>query len=296
VIELAEVAKVYDGRIKALDGVSLAIGPGLFGLLGPNGAGKTTLMRLVIGLLRPTSGSIRVLGQDMSTTAGRRNARCHLGYLPQELGLYPDLTACEFLEYVWALKRPESRDPGREQVMEVLEQVGLADVSGRRIGTYSGGMRQRVGIAQALLGRPRLLILDEPTAGLDPEERLRLLNLLSDVAREQAVILSTHIVDDVSQRCRDLAVLHRGEIVYRGHPDVLIGLARGHVWSFTAPAEDRPPDSAKVVSLRAEDGGRIRYRVLGAAPDRLDAAPADPDLADGYLWLMHQNELESGTP
>jgi ABC-2 type transport system ATP-binding protein len=282
-IEISGLARDY-GRIRALNGVDLTIGPGMFGLVGPNGAGKTTLMRILAGLLRPTRGTVRVLGHDVSTLPGKRAVKALLGYLPQELGLYPDLTGREFLDYIAILKLITDAPARRRQVQALLELVGLAEAADRRLKTYSGGMKRRVGIAQALLGEPKLLIVDEPTAGLDPEERVRLRNLLAEMAARCTVILSTHIVEDVSQSCSDLAVLRDGQIVFRGHPRELMARARGHTWCLTTNGE-RPDSGLTVVSTLALSGG-TQYRVLGTPPDGARADPAEPSLEDGYLWLM----------
>ena len=242
-IELTNLTKTYRGKVQALRGVSLNIGPGMFGLVGPNGAGKTTLMRILAGLVRPTAGSARVLGHDVTRQAGKMAVKTALGYLPQELGLYPDLTAREFLDYIAALKGLTDTAARRRQIDELLDCVGLADVAGRRLKTYSGGMKRRVGIAQALLGAPRLLIVDEPTAGLDPEERVRLRNLLAEMSGRCTIILSTHIVEDVSQSCSDLAILAAGQVLYRGSPRDLIAAARGKVWLITTGGERPDPAS-----------------------------------------------------
>ncbi len=181
-IEISQLTKTYGGKITALRGLDLTIDGGLFGLIGPNGAGKTTLMRILAGLVRPTSGRVRVLGHDVNTPDGKFAIKTVLGYLSQELGLYPILTGREFVDYVAILKGVTDRATRQRQVTEVLEQVRLTDAADRHLKTYSGGMKRRVGIAQALLGEPQLLIVDEPTAGLDPEERVRLRNLLAEIA------------------------------------------------------------------------------------------------------------------
>ena len=217
-VKIEGLTKVYGRKVQALDGVDLEMPTGMFGLLGPNGAGKTTLMRILAGILNPTSGTVRVGDHDMATEAGRTAVKRVLGYLPQDLGLYPDLSAHEFLDYVGILKGLEDRKARRLRVGELLEMVGLSDVAKRKLKGFSGGMKRRVGIAQALLNDPRLLIVDEPTAGLDPEERIRFRNLLSDLAGERTVLLSTHIVEDVAQTSRDLAVMASGRVVFRGAP------------------------------------------------------------------------------
>jgi ABC-2 type transport system ATP-binding protein len=259
----------------------------MFGLVGPNGAGKTTLMRILAGLVHPTSGAVRVLGNDVTTPHGKLATKAVLGYLPQELGLYPNLTAREFLDYIAILKGVTDRSARRQQVTDVLLQVRLSDEADRQLKTYSGGMKRRVGIAQALLGDPQLLIVDEPTAGLDPEERVRLRNLLSDMAARRTVILSTHIVEDISQSCNDLAVIAQGKVLFRGTPRDLIARAREHVWTINNTGE-RPNHGLTIVStLQLQD--TVQYRVLGD-PSGQAATPAEPSLEDGYMWLMNNDQ------
>jgi ABC-2 type transport system ATP-binding protein len=286
VITVSNLTKTYKGNVQALRGVDLEIENGLFGLVGPNGAGKTTLMRILSGLLRPTGGSVHVLGHDVTTPRGKQAVKATLGYLPQELGLYPNLTAREFLDYVAILKGLSDRRARRRQIDELLELVGLGESADRRLKTYSGGMKQRVGVAQALLGDPRLLIVDEPTAGLDPEERVRLRNLLAEMAGQRTVILSTHIVEDVSQSCTDLAVLCQGKVLYRGAPRELIARARGRVWRIVTNGE-KPDSGLTVVSTRQLDTG-VEYRVLGESAAQYRAESVEPSLEDGYIWLMRQ--------
>jgi ABC-type multidrug transport system ATPase subunit len=209
-----------------------------------------------------------------------------LGYLPQELGLYPNLTAYEFLDYIAALKGIADRTVRQQQIADALESVRLTDVAHRQLRTYSGGMKRRVGVAQAILGNPRLLIVDEPTAGLDPEERVRLRNLLSDMAAERTVILSTHIVEDIGQSCNDLAVINQGQVLFRGSPRDLVAQARGKVW-IVATAGERPDSGLSVVSsLQLQDA--TQYRVLGVPAAHYNATSTEPSLEDGYMWLMNQ--------
>jgi ABC-type multidrug transport system ATPase subunit len=286
-IEITNLTKQYNRDVHALRGVDLDIGTGMFGLVGPNGAGKTTLMRILAGLVQPTNGRIHILNHDLTTSKGKQAVKAQLGYLPQEFGFYPDLTAVQFLDYIGILKGIRSKVERQRQVTQVLEQVRLSDVAGRKIKTFSGGMKRRVGIAQALLGDPKLLIVDEPTAGLDPEERVRLRNLLADTASRCTVILSTHIVEDISQSCNDLAVMQKGQVLFRGSPRDLITAARGKVWQIVTQGE-RPNGHTTVVStLQLQDG--VQFRVLGDPDPKYDARPAEPSLEDGYMWLMSQN-------
>ena len=290
-IEVSQLTKTYAGGVPALRGVDLRIdGAGMFGLLGPNGAGKTTFMRLLAGLLRPTSGTVRIGGHDLATPQGRQAAKAQLGYLPQELGLYPDLTAREFLDYVGILKGLTQPAARRRQIAELLELVRLTEVAGRRLKSFSGGMKRRVGVAQALLGAPQLVMVDEPTAGLDPEERIHLRNLLGETARRCTVVLSTHIVEDMSQTCNDLAVIQRGQVLSRTRPRDLIAAARGHVWQVTAPGPLPEGDFTIVSTLPSAEG--TLYRVVGAAELPFAAAPVEPTLEDGYMWLMQSGRAE----
>ncbi len=285
-IAITHLTKTYAGDVRALRDVNLEIGTGMFGLVGPNGAGKTTLMRILAGLLRPTSGIVRVFDHDVTTARGKQAVKAALGYLPQELGLYPDLTAREFQDYIAILKGITDGRARRKQVGELLDLVGLAEAADRRLKTYSGGMKRRLGIAQALLGNPKLLIVDEPTSGLDPEERVRLRNLLAEMAARCTVILSTHIIEDISQSCNDLAVIHLGRVVFRGNPQNLIAQARGQVWTVVTAGE-RPNSGLSVVStLQLRDG--VQYRVLGTPAAACHAQPVEPSLEDGYIWLMRQ--------
>lgn len=290
-IAISDLTKRY-GNVQALRGVDLEIGPGMFGLVGPNGAGKTTLMRILAGLLRPSSGTVNIAGHDITTGRGRQAVKEMLGYLPQELGFYPDLTAREFLDYIAILKGVTDRQARRQQIAELLEQLRLTEVADRKLKGYSGGMKRRVGIAQALLGAPRLLIVDEPTVGLDPEERVRLRTLLSEVASRCTVILSTHIIEDISQSCKELAVMKQGRVLFRGNPRDLIAQARGHTWLVMTPGEPPQGAVALVSSVQMQEG--VQYRVLGTPASHPAATPVEPSLEDGYIWLMRQ--LESAAP
>jgi len=283
-IEIDGLTKTYSGDVQALRGLTLHIGSGMFGLLGPNGAGKTTLMRVIAGLLKPSSGSVRVLGEDITTQAGKLAVKRQLGYLPQELGLYPNLTGREFLDYISVLKGISDKQERARQVQEILDLVRLTDQADRRLKTYSGGMKRRIGIGQALLGYPKLLIVDEPTAGLDPEERVRFRNLLAEMAARCTVILSTHVIEDISHSCNDLAIIREGRVLFRGKPGELIGLVRGRVWSILTSGE-RPTGDLKVVStLQLQNG--VQYRVIGMPDEQFQAQAVEPSLEDGYMLAM----------
>nr|WP_221382255.1 ATP-binding cassette domain-containing protein [Actinoplanes polyasparticus] len=279
-IEISGLTKTYRGGVAAIDDLDLAVPTGMFGLLGANGAGKTTLMRILAGIVRPTSGRVTVGEHDLGTGAGRTAVQRDLGYLPQDLGVYPDLTARQFLDYVALLKGMDDRTVRRRRVGELLEVVALTEHADRRLRGFSGGMRQRVGIAQALLADPQLLIVDEPTAGLDPEERIRFRTLLSQFAGRRTVLLSTHIVDDIGQTCQEVAVLAKGRLIFRGTVEELTRRAEGQVWSVVT---DGPaPTEGTVVSALPHDDG-MRYRIVAPSAPRPGARLLEPGLEDGYL-------------
>ena len=288
-IEISSLTKTYraNGKtIRALNGIDLQIGTGMFGLLGPNGAGKTTLMRILAGIVNPSKGSARVNGHDLSSEKGKQAVKSMLGYLPQELGMYPELTAYQFIDYMAILKGLDEPGHRRRQLEKVLEMVGLKQESGRKIKGFSGGMKRRVGIAQALVNDPKLLIVDEPTSGLDPEERIRFRNLLVNLANERVVILSTHIVEDIGQTCRDMAVLVNGQVVFRGSPTDLMQAANGHVWMLTTPSMEKPDHDLTVVSMLHLAEG-VQYRLVGPSANEYPQAQlTQPGLEDGYVWLM----------
>jgi ABC-2 type transport system ATP-binding protein len=224
-IELTDVTRTF-GRNKAVDGVSLAVGPGVFGLLGPNGAGKTSLLRMLATVLPPSSGSVRLLDRDPGGPAARTEIRRRLGYLPQNLGYYPSFTVAEFVEYFALLKEmPANRVP--RAVAAAIERVDLGPKARARLRTLSGGMLRRVGIAQAIVNDPELLLFDEPTAGLDPEQRVGFRTLIRDLGRQATVVVSTHLVEDVGAACSEVALMAEGRVVFRGRPDELIARSAG---------------------------------------------------------------------
>jgi ABC-2 type transport system ATP-binding protein len=271
-------------RIQALDQVTLQINTGMFGLLGPNGAGKTTLLRIIATLLKPTHGRVTVDGFDVSDRRQKWVIKQLLGFLPQELGLYNGLSPVEFLDYIATLKNLHNPHVRAEAVAQVMALTGLRTVAHQRIGTLSGGMKRRVGIAQALLGDPQLLIVDEPTAGLDPEERVRFRNLLAGLATERIVILSTHIVEDIAATCNMMAVLDQGRVRFHGVPSALIAAAEGQAWEVEIPLNQSPPVSWCIASrvLAVES---LRLRVVGEQPDQ-SARLVVPTLEEAYLALM----------
>jgi ABC-2 type transport system ATP-binding protein len=275
-VAVAGVVKRY-GRHTALDGVDMTAGPGITGLLGPNGAGKTTLLRILATVLRPDAGSVQLFGLNPAATAERHAVRCRLGYQPQEPGFFQGFTVVAFLDYVGILKEINDRDERRRQVRRVVDLVGLGAEANRRIRKLSGGMRRRVALAQALLGDPDLLILDEPTAGLDPEQRLRFREVVSQVATEHTVLLSTHQTDDVAAICDRVVVLHQGRVRFTGTPASLAGLAAGRVWLAANP------EPGAQLSWRTGTG---QYRLVGDRQAR--GTPVEPTVEDGYLMLVGQ--------
>jgi ABC-type multidrug transport system ATPase subunit len=296
-IQIEHLSKTYGlGKqaVRALDEIDLNIQAGMFGLLGPNGAGKTTLMRILAGVVLPSAGRVCVAGLDMHTERAREHVKGMLGYLPQELGMYPELTARQFIDYLAILKGIQDSGERKRRVGAALEMVGLNEAAERKVKGFSGGMKRRVGIAQALVNDPRILIVDEPTAGLDPEERIRFRNLLVDLAADRVVILSTHIVEDIGQTCRDLAVLARGRILFRGSPQELMQGAEGRVWTVLSGDARKPDHGFSVVSMLHLPEG-TQYRLVGAeTPAYPQAAPAQPGLEDGYVWLMKRAGQEVG--
>lgn len=273
--------KTYPNGVKALQGITLTIGAGMFGLLGPNGAGKSTLMRTLATLQDADAGSI-TLG-DIDVLRQKDEVRRRLGYLPQEFGMYPKVSAEEMLDHFAVLKGITSRAERRETVAALLRQTNLFDVRKKAIGGFSGGMKQRFGIAQALLGRPELIVVDEPTAGLDPEERVRFHNLLAEIGENVVVILSTHIVSDVADLCGAMAILHEGTVRLQGEPLALVAGFEGRVFERTVDRGEHAALAAehKVLSTRLVSG-RTRLRVLAhASPPGFDAA--SPDLEDVYF-------------
>jgi ABC-type multidrug transport system ATPase subunit len=283
-IEIKALNKIYRGNVQALNNLDLTIPNGMYGLLGPNGAGKTTLMRILAGILRPTSGSLSIGSHNATTERGRTAVKRILGYLPQDLGVYPDLTAYEFLDYIGILKGLDNRQARQGRVNELLELVALSDVAKRRLKTFSGGMKRRVGIAQALLNDPELLIVDEPTAGLDPEERIRFRNMLADLGGNRIVLLSTHIVEDIAQTCQKLAIMQRGRVIFQGTVTDLVTATTGKVWTITTQGS-KPTGDLTVVSTM-NMGATVQYRVVGEPAELSHAVPTQPGLEDGYIWLM----------
>jgi ABC-type multidrug transport system ATPase subunit len=286
-LHIDNVSKTYPGGVRALSGVSLDIPCGLFGLLGPNGAGKTTLMRTVATLAEPDEGRITFDGIDVLRE--KDAVRRLLGYLPQEFGVYPRTPARDMLDHLALLKGFTNRAERREIVDRLLQITHLWDVRARRLGTFSGGMRQRFGIAQALIGNPRLVIVDEPTAGLDPEERGRFLALLSEIGEDVVVVLSTHIVDDVSDVCSGMAILVNGRVQCHGVPRAVVETLRDSVWRKTVTRAELAEIAAQhaVLGTRWRDG-RLGVQVMSDGPPGPGFERVAPDLQDAYFHTLRQ--------
>ena len=291
-LEVRGISKRYPNGVQALKNLSLTIGDNMFGLLGPNGAGKSTLMRTIATLQDPDSGQILFNGMDV--VSNKDAIRRVLGYLPQEFGVYPRISAIDMLRHLAVMKGISKSGEGKEIVDAILHQTNLWDARKKALSTYSGGMKQRFGIAQALLGNPKLIIVDEPTAGLDPAERNRFLNLLSSLARDVVVILSTHIVEDVRELCPRMAIISNGEVVLEGAPDEAMARLRGGIWSTVVHSDEEyaaVSEQFKVVSTKLL-GGAHEIRVhAGTAPGD-GFRPVDPALEDAYFLALNQDQSQ----
>jgi ABC-type multidrug transport system ATPase subunit len=285
-ISIHNLSKRYPGGKTALLDIDLDIESGMFGLLGPNGAGKTTLMKILVTLLKPTSGQVLVNGLDLQKQ--RKQVRQMIGYLPQEFSTFAKLTVWEFLDYGASLHGIRSRQRRLSLIEKVLEEVGLFEARDRRASKLSGGMKRRLGIAQTLITSPQIMVIDEPTAGLDPEERVRFRNLLSELSRQEMVILlSTHIVGDISSTCSRIALLDEGKIVFNGSPEELMDKARGKVWKVSATTLelDRLKSQYPVISAIPSEAGYELRLVADEIPEAR-AVPCDPNLEDAYVFFM----------
>jgi ABC-2 type transport system ATP-binding protein len=288
-LEIENVSKTYRGNTAALRSFRLELGPGVLGLLGPNGAGKSTLMRILATITRPTAGQVLWNGTDIKRDPDA--LRTVLGYLPQDFGIYPNLSALEFLGYLAAVKGLDAASASK-RIGELLELVNLTYAARRPLGGFSGGMRQRVGIAQALLNDPKLLIVDEPTAGLDPEERVRFRNLLSELSGERIVILSTHIVSDVEAVATDIALIVQGELVVHGVPEALLAGVNGKVWEVVVPSGELAALRQRhLISNTAHRSDGVHARVVSDAAPGPGARSLEPSLEDAYLAALatHRN-------
>jgi ABC-2 type transport system ATP-binding protein len=285
-LRIENLSKTYPNGVKALDNVSLTIPCGMYGLLGPNGAGKSTLMRTLATLQEADAGTVR-LG-DIDGLKQKDEVRRHLGYLPQDFGVYPRISAQDMLNHIALLKGIAVNKERKELVDAMLRRCNLYDVRKKALASFSGGMRQRFGIAQALLGNPKLLIVDEPTAGLDPGERNRFYNLLAEVGEQVIVILSTHIVEDVMDLCTNMAIIHKGQVLYQGRPDTAIAGLQGRVWECSIAKTDLPvyEKQFKVISSRLV-GGRPYLHVLGDKTPQEGFSSAAPNLEDVFFTKIN---------
>ena len=282
-LAISGVSKQYTRTFWGLSDFSLTLSTGIIGLLGPNGAGKSTLMRIIATVMRPSAGSIMLDGTDI--LAKPEAMRSVLGYLPQDFGVYPHLSAEEFLRYLAAIRGIEARVT-RRRIEELLQVCNLTDARKRPLGGFSGGMRQRLGIAQALLNDPRILIVDEPTVGLDPEERVRFRNLLSDLSGERIVILSTHIVSDVEATATDLAVVAGGRLLVHTTPETLLASVAGKVWEWIVPSAELVQIRSRYLisgTIRRTDG--VQVRIVADGAPAASARPVAPTLEDAYLHV-----------
>ena len=294
-ISIEGLTKAYRrGLPPALDNVDLEIRHGTFGLLGPNGAGKTTMIKILSTQMTPTAGRVSIDGLDLQKN--RSGVRRRLGYLPQHFGAYPQLTAWEFLDYMARLSGMHQGKGRRERVDEALQDVGLFETRDRRTGTFSGGMMRRLGIAQAILAQPDFLIVDEPTVGLDPEERIRFRGILGRLSRDRAILISTHIVGDISSTCEDMAVLRSGQIVFHGPSEDMVQMAEGKTWRLEVDDVGFEEASRQffVVTL-AVDGDRMDLRIVGDGTPPAGAVPVPPNLEDAYVYFMREENPDEVT-
>lgn len=290
-LEICELGKRYKGDVWGISDVSLEIGPGVLGLLGPNGAGKSTLMRILATVTKATTGLVKWDGVDIATSPNP--LRKVLGYLPQDFGIYPNLNAVEFLSYLAAARGISGRSASR-RIDTLLELVNLTDARKRPLGSLSGGMKQRVGIAQALLNDPRLLIVDEPTAGLDPEERMRFRSLLAELAGDRIVILSSHIVSDIEAAATSIAVIKKGHLRFHGLPEDLLRTIENKVWEIVIPSAELAAAKQRFVlsgTVRTSEG--VRIRVVADEQPGPDARTLTPTLEDAYLYLLTDRRNEN---
>lgn len=285
-ISIRDLNKQYPGGKFALKNINLDISSGMFGLLGPNGAGKTTLMSILVTLLKPTSGTVTVNGLDLQKN--RKQIRRLIGYLPQDFSVFSKLAAWEFLDYAARMSGVKSRKERRDKVDQLLEEVGLFDVRDRWASRLSGGMKRRLGIAQTLIGNPHIIIVDEPTVGLDPEERLRFRNLMAELSRKDIIIiLSTHIVGDISSTCTDMALLNYGKIRFNDSPESLVANAVGKVWRVVVSMAEMDVIKEKYPVISAIPGkSGFELRVVADSVEGNNTEPLEPNLEDAYIYYM----------
>jgi len=285
-LELKNITRVF-GEKEAVKDINIVFRPGIYGLLGANGSGKTTLMRMICGILQPSNGEIFYNGENILKVGDGYRAK--LGYLPQDLGYYPDFTARDFMYYMAALKGIEKKE-ARERIKVLLEQMNLADVARKKIRTFSGGMRQRLGIAQALLNEPDILILDEPTAGLDPKERAKFRNIVEKFAMEKIVILSTHIVSDINHIADIVLMMKKGEVILDMPLEETIALMNGKVWNavMKISESERLPSDCRVVDIQNRDDGKVLVRIISETKPIEGVQSVQPSLEDLYLYYFQE--------
>jgi ABC-type multidrug transport system ATPase subunit len=285
-LKISGLSKTYPNGVQALKNVSLTINNGLFGLLGPNGAGKSSLMRTISTLQEADSGTVFL--DDLNVLQEKEEVRKILGYLPQEFGVYPNVSAEELLNHLAVLKGAVDKKQRTELVNALLHQTNLYEARKKKLGGYSGGMKQRFGIAQALIGNPKIIIVDEPTAGLDPTERNRFLNLLSEISENVIVILSTHIVDDVKELCSQMAIINKGEVLFEGHPMKAIEKVQGKVWrKFMSKAEAKESHKDLRLISTKFNTGQIEMHVWSETSLNSGFEKAEPQLEDVYFSVIH---------
>ena len=291
-LKIKKLSKQFKDKT-AVDDVCLTLTPGIWGLLGANGAGKTTLMRMLAGILKPAKGEIFYNGKDIHTMGEAYRDR--LGYLPQEFGFFHDFTVKDYLEYVAALKDIPREETG-DRIDHLLHTLTLREVKNKKIIKLSGGMKRRVGIAQAMLNDPEILIMDEPTAGLDPGERVRFRNLISEFSQERIVLISTHIVSDIEYIATQNAIMKSGKILAAGKTEQLVQLADGKVWSCLVPAEKMPlyEMQLRIINRRSEGNNRVAIRYLSEEKKISDSVTVPPSLEDLYLWLFPEENIDEG--
>jgi ABC-type multidrug transport system ATPase subunit len=292
-IEIRGLSKVYPNGNQALRDINLELGTGMFGLLGPNGAGKSSLMRIIVTLMKPSSGVVLVDGKDIQEN--RKELRNMLGYLPQDFRFFTSLKTWEFLDYSGSLAGLKNRKERIAEVDRLLDQVGLLEVSDRQANKLSGGMKRRLGIAQALIGSPKIIVVDEPTTGLDPDERIRFRNILSQLSHDVTIILSTHIVGDISSTCQSMALLNKGELVFSGSPESLVNNAAGHVFMMkVSQAEyDLVKEKYNVIStIPSETGWEVQ--IVADEPPVYEHVIITPNIEHAYVYYM-EHKLHTET-
>jgi len=286
-LKITNLTKTYDNGVKALSNIYLEIENGMFGLLGPNGAGKSTLMKTIVGLQQPDSGGIFFNKENVIENS--KFIKSQLGYLPQDFGVYPNIAAYDLLNHLAILKGLNNATTRKEQILALLEKTNLSKHKNKAVSTYSGGMRQRFGVAQALLGNPQIIIVDEPTAGLDPEERNRFNNLLSEIGENIIVILSTHLVEDVRNLCTQMTIINKGELLLSGNPEQFIDKLKGNVWKKQIDKNELVAyqNQYKIISTQLQ-AGKLNIRVFANENPQNVFAPIEADLEDVYFTTLQK--------